>query len=247
MKSVLVAGGSSGIGEAVCRLAARRSWEVFIGYHRGQERAAAAAAEITKAGGQAWPVRLPMEEPAAVDEALDCVAKSAGRLDAVVLCASPAPVLGSFLKIDARSLEEQLRINVVGGQYLIAAAWRRFFSKQEGAGHIVAVLSQFSDAAPKPQMAAYVIGKRALLALLECALAELGPRGLRASAVSPGYTDTPMLRALNPHILEAARATQRDSAFLTAEQVAEKIMHCLDNAPRTPELFRCSLSNDLPR
>lgn len=247
MKSVLVTGGSSGIGDAVCRLAARRSWAVFVGYRQGQERAAALADEIRKAQGQAWPVRLPLEEPDAIDEAVTFISKSAGRLDAIVLCASPAPVLGSFLKIDAPSLEEQLRINVIGNQRLIAAAWRQFFSKQEGAGHIVAVLSQFSDALPKPQMASYIIGKRALQALLECALAELGPRGLRASAVSPGYTDTPMLRALNPHILEAARATQMDSTFLTAEQAAEKITHCLDNAPSTPELFRCSISNNLRR
>jgi NAD(P)-dependent dehydrogenase (short-subunit alcohol dehydrogenase family) len=45
--SLVVTGGSSGIGAAVCLAAARAGWHVWIGYARGGDRAAALAAAIT--------------------------------------------------------------------------------------------------------------------------------------------------------------------------------------------------------
>lgn len=244
-KAVLVSGGSGGIGAAVCRAAARASWAVFVGYRSGAERAEALAEEIRGAGGRARPVRLPLEDPAAIAEALEAVAAAADRLDALVLCASPAPVLERFVKTSDEALLEQFRTNVIGNKDLLAAVWKRFFHKQ-GGGHAVAVSSSFAEAPPKPQMAAYVIDKRGLQALLECALAELGPSGLRASVVSPGYTDTPMLQALHPLIVETARATQKDGVFLAPKQVAERVLRLLENPPAGPALAVDSLSNDKP-
>ena len=58
---------------------------------------------------------------------------------------------------------------------------------------------------PSAQMASYIIGKRALQTLLECALVEYAQSGLRASAVIPTFTETPMLEHFHAHFLEMAR------------------------------------------
>lgn len=60
MKSVLIAGGSGGIGAAVAREAAKNGWGVVIGYATGADRAEKLVAEIKKSGGSASALSLPL-------------------------------------------------------------------------------------------------------------------------------------------------------------------------------------------
>jgi len=113
---------------------------------------------------------------------------------------------------------------------LITETWKRYFRPNQG-GHVIAVLSAALGPPLRSHMTPYLVAKRGLETLLEAALAELGSSGLRASAVRPGYTDTPMLGSFHPHVLEAARARMKDGKFLEADAVADVIVRCLNNPP----------------
>ncbi len=235
MKHLFLTGGSSGIGAAIARKASSDGWHSWITYRSGKARADSLVSEIQAHGGTATAVELVLEEPSSIDLALAQVEKAHARIEALVLNAAPPPALASFSKTTRQELQEQFQSNVVGNHYLLTQTWKRFFLKQ-GGGHVVGVSSQAASTPPWSHMSSYVIGKRGLQALLECALSELGAHGLRASLIVPGYTDTPMLRGLHPYILEAAQEKASDKKFLSAEHVAAQTLDCLETPPESQTL-----------
>ncbi len=241
-KSVLIAGGSGGIGGAAARQLAAKQWNVFIGFNKNRSGAEAIASEINRSAGKelAWAVALPMKEAADTASALDFVQKTAGGLDALLLSASPAPKIVSFLKTESSDMKDQLTVNGAAAQALIAAVWKRFFQTKNG-GHVVAVSSKAIEAPVWPHMSAYVAGKKALESLLESALAELGASGLRATTVRLGYTETPMLTSVHPHMLDAARAKAPGGKFLPAEDAGAALAKWIADVPSTSELRVCRL------
>jgi NAD(P)-dependent dehydrogenase (short-subunit alcohol dehydrogenase family) len=107
MKTVIVAGGSGGLGSVTSRLIARRGFKPIIGYLRNQDRAAALASELqtNAVGGDIGDERVRRQ--------LIESARSAGELyGLVVLCGDPARV-----PLETASLEDLLastRVNFAG-------------------------------------------------------------------------------------------------------------------------------------
>lgn len=240
MKTVLIAGGSGGIGGATAKRAGAGGWHVFIGYRSGETRARALVEEIQKAGGQAEAISLPLDETDARGAGFEQLATRTKTLDALVISASPPPALAAFLKTRESELLTQFQVNVIGAHSAIVECWRRFFSVQKK-GHVVGVLSEAAGRPPWGHMLSYVVAKRGLKAVLESAMVELGPAGLSATAVSPDYTETSMLTALHPHVLEAARAKR---PFLSPDRVAERIVHALDHRPAAGQLLEEILTSN---
>jgi NAD(P)-dependent dehydrogenase (short-subunit alcohol dehydrogenase family) len=230
MKNVLITGASSGIGEAIANLASEHHWSIIVGYHSGHERAKTIADGITQKGGQAIPFQLNLEAPETLEEALSHLPNQIQGLDALVLCASTPLEFFPFTKATPEYFTQQLNINAVSSQVLIAQTWKLFFQKQHH-GHVVGLLSQAMDLPRGANLTAYVAAKCTLASILESAALELGTKGLRVSAVSPHYTETPMLMHLHTHIIEAIRSKAPGGRFLTPREVAEVAISQLNKPP----------------
>jgi len=233
MSSVLITGGSSGIGAALVRRAAGAGWQVAFTYKTHPGEAQKLVQELSSHAVRALP--LDLNVPETITACVGGLAKDGGTLDAIVLSAAPGPSVNPLWKETDASFLEQFSANVIGNRNLLAACWKTFFRNQSK-GHVVALLSLAMGPPPSAQMASYIIGKRALQTLLECALVEYGPSGLRASAVIPTFTETPMLGNFHTHFLEMARQKSPSGSFLSAEHVAEQIFRCLEEPPTTTEL-----------
>src|SRR5690606_11492109 len=90
-RSLVVTGGSGGIGAVVVRAAARRGWHVWIGYATGADRAAALADELTAAGLSAATVALPLDEPERLRAGVARIAARRPLPAGAVLCGAPPP------------------------------------------------------------------------------------------------------------------------------------------------------------
>ncbi|QJE73537.1 SDR family oxidoreductase [Aerophototrophica crusticola] len=223
--TVLVTGGSGGVGAAVCRQAAAAGWKVWVGYGNGADRAESLAVEINRVGGWASALHVPLADPDGIREAAIALAADEPA-DAVVLCAAAPPDVAPFFKQTPEQLRVQFEVNVVGNQVLLAELWRRCF-RPRGGGHVLGVLTAALGPPAAPHMAGYVAAKGGLAALLEAAKAELGPAGLRVDSVSPGYIETPMLEAFPALFIDRARAAAPGGRFLTPEEVAGMVMEKL--------------------
>jgi NAD(P)-dependent dehydrogenase (short-subunit alcohol dehydrogenase family) len=233
-RSMIVTGGSSGIGAALCGMAVRQGWQVWIGYRSGRDRAMRLAAALSDAGGAASSIHLPLDDQAILAASMAQIGETDPKPVALALCGSPPPDVMSLLKLQPDQLRRQLESAVVGNHCLLAETWRRCFRPQ-GGGHVLAVLSEAQGPPAAPHMAGYVAAKYALEGLLHAAAAEWGPAGLRISVVRPGYVETPMLAAFPALLLERARARTAERRFLATDEVAAALMAGLQRsvAPET--------------
>lgn len=116
------------------------------------------------------------------------------RLDVLVNAAGFLR-MGAVDSLALNDWHHHFDVNVTGTFYLLRQ-WCATF-KRQGSGSIVNVASNAAHA-PRVGMAAYCASKAALVSLSHCAGLELARHGVRCNVVSPGSTDTPMLRDMLP-------------------------------------------------
>ena len=217
-ESVLVSGGSGGIGSALARQLAKAGYRPIVTFATNRPGAESVARET---GGVALPMNL--TEPTAIDGAVETLAADTEALAGVVLAASPPPPVLPLFKIDDEEMARQWTVNVDGPRRLLGGVVRRCMRERKR-GWIVGVLSQAMglEGPAAKHMGSYVTAKFGLLGLLKAVEAEYPWLGV--ITVSPGYTETDMLKCFDPRFLDQMRARQRGGRFTTAEEVAADIM-----------------------
>ena len=192
--TALVTGGSRGIGAAIVRRLAADGVRVVFTYRSDTDAAARVAAEAP--GSRA--VRADQSDMDSVDTMLDA---AGGAPDILVLNAAvntPKPIAD----LTAADFDHVMTVNAKVPLLVIARA----APAMPDGGRIIAV-STLNTALPAPGAALYSASKAALEQFVRVASRELGPRGITVNTVSPGATDTDMLRAANPpEALEVARS-----------------------------------------
>lgn len=101
--------------------------------------------------------------------------------------------LGALDEISIADWQSCFDVNASGVFYVLRTLLPRF--KQQGHGSIVNIASNAAHV-PRINMGAYCASKAALVSLSHCAALELAAFGVRCNVVSPGSTDTPMLRSM---------------------------------------------------
>lgn len=110
-----------------------------------------------------------------------------GRIDLLVNTVGGVPFVGSALDISEDAYMATISLNTWPALALIQAAMRRGLA--DGGGSVVNI-SSGSPLKTTPSMAAYAAAKSALNALTRTLANDLGRRGVRVNAVSPGLTRT---------------------------------------------------------
>jgi 3-oxoacyl-[acyl-carrier protein] reductase len=203
-KGAVVTGGSRGIGRAVVQRLARDGATVVFGWHRDTEAAAAVEKEVAAAGGVAHGVRADLADPAGVAALFDQARAHLPDLDLLVnnAAARHTPALLADLPD-----EEYDRLMAVNARAVFLALRHAARHMRDG-GRIVN-LSTINTVMPGPGIAAYAASKGAVEQLSAVASRELAGRGITVNTVSPGATDTDLLRSTNNEqsIELAARVT----------------------------------------
>jgi 2,3-dihydro-2,3-dihydroxybenzoate dehydrogenase len=179
-KIALVTGAARGIGAAVARLLASLGARV-AGFDQS-------AATMEHAKGYVVDVR----DRAAVEAA---VARVEEELGPIALLANVAGVLrlNTALALTDDDWATSFAVNVAGVVHVSRAVASRMVTRRQGA--IVTVGSN-AGTTPRVHMAAYAASKAAAAMFTKCLALEVAEHGVRCNVVSPGSTDTPMLRAL---------------------------------------------------
>lgn len=175
-KSVLVLGGSRGIGAAIVRRFVNDGANVTFTYNGSREAAEQLAAET---GSTA------VLTDSADRDAVIARVRESGPLDVLVVNAGYA-LFGDAREQDPDAIDRLIRVNVNAPYHASVEAARHM---QEG-GRIVVIGSVNGDRMPMPGMAAYALTKSALQGMARGLARDFGPQGITINVVQPGPIDT---------------------------------------------------------
>lgn len=181
MPSALVTGGSSGIGLAIARMLRDEGYGLTLAA-RTPERLEAAATEL---GALAVAANVTHEE--------DCARLVAAHRDAhggldVLVSSAGVGIAGTIADTSTKAFDLQQAVNLRGA-FLVT---REALPLLRASGGLVVNLASIAGTMPTPGLAAYGASKAALIALTRSLVREEAASGVRATALCPGFVDTPM-------------------------------------------------------
>lgn len=214
-KTVLVTGGTSGIGRAAAEQFGDKGAHVTV-TGRDETRGQDVVATIEAAGGQARFIAADLSAPDSAQQ----LAPAAGQVDVLVNNAGISP-FGPTHEIAIEDVEAVLDVNVVSPFTLVAALVPGMV--QRGSGAIVNVSTMVASFG-LPGMSAYGASKAALELLTKAWAAEYGPAGVRVNAVSPGPTRTPGTAAMGEEGIKQLAETLPLGRAADAVEIANTIV-----------------------
>jgi enoyl-[acyl-carrier protein] reductase III len=189
--SILVTGGTKGLGRAAALRFATPGTDVFLNYRSDAEAAEKTAAEVRERGATPHLVRTDVGTIEGARAAVAAVAAVTDRLDQLVHCAVDTSTRGPMLTMDPEDFARALQCNGAALLPLVQSALPLF---RRGSS-VVFVTSRGSQIAVPGYGA---VGPPKLLgeSLVTYLAVELAPLGVRANTVSASTLDTAALRSV---------------------------------------------------
>ncbi|MGJ3509177.1 SDR family NAD(P)-dependent oxidoreductase [Enemella sp. A6] len=192
-KVALVTGGSRGIGAAIAAKLADHGADVAFTYLRATDDAERVTDRITRARRKAVAIQSDSADPQQVIDAVDKTVETLGSIDILVNNAGVFHT-GPLQSVTQQELQAELAIHVAAAFIASQHASR----VMPAGGRIISIGSCFAERVPYAGLTLYAMTKSALIGLTKGLARDLGPRGITATVLHPGCTDTDMNPADGP-------------------------------------------------
>lgn len=189
-KSVIVTGGSGGMGMATAHAFAEAGARVVVGDIT--DAGATVADNICKAGGTAVFQRVDVADAASTEAMVKRAVDEFGMLDYAVNMAAIEGETERLAELDVFTFDRIIAINLRSIFLSMKYEIRAMLSSGRG-GAIVNIASTNSFR-PQPHQSAYTASKHGVIGLTRSAAIDYAGDGIRINAICPGAIDTPMLR-----------------------------------------------------
>ncbi len=188
-KTLVVTGGNSGIGAAICVAAAAEGANIVIDYVANPAATTDLIARIEAAGGHAVGVEADVSKPAHVQRMVATAVATYGSLDVLVNNAG-IETRTSILDTTEADYRRVLDVNLTSAFFGTQFAARQFIA--QGRGGLVLNISSVHEDWPMPGNVAYCVSKGGMRMLTRTAGVELGPHRVRVVGIGPGAVATPI-------------------------------------------------------
>lgn len=217
MKTLVITGGSKGIGLATARLFAAEGYRVV-----NISRSPIALAGAVQLG-------IDIAEPDWAARHGEAVRAAVAGSETIALVHNAGLLTkDSVANVDAAALHRVLQVNVVACVQL-----DQLLLPVMGAGSAIVYVGSTLGEKAVAGSCAYVVSKHALIGLMRATCQDLAGRGIHTACVCPGFTDTEMLRAhvgQASEVLEALAGNVTFGRLIEPEEVARTIHFCALNA-----------------
>jgi NAD(P)-dependent dehydrogenase (short-subunit alcohol dehydrogenase family) len=191
MATLVVTGGSRGIGAAVCLAAAGDGWDVVVNYVRDEAAAQDVVRRILEADGRATAVRADVSDAADVERLFAAADSWLGQVTGLV---NNAGISGGAARVDEvtpQAVADVLATNVAGPFLCAGAAVRRMSTRNGGSGGAIVNISSRAAVLGSPGEWVHYAASKAAVDTLTVGLAqEVATEGVRVNAIAVGLVDT---------------------------------------------------------
>lgn len=219
VKTVLVTGGSRGIGKACALRMAKEGYQVYLTYVSRPEEAEKVVAAIEAEGGSAKAFKLDQGDRTAIADFFKEEIKGKVFLSALVNNAGMTKD-GLMMRMKDEDWDRVLNVNLTGAFACLREA-TKIMGKQR-AGRIVnmaSVVGQMGNAG----QANYVAAKAGLIGLTKTAAKELAARNITVNAVAPGFIATDMTAELPEKVVDKMLEAIPAKRFGKPEDIAASV------------------------
>lgn len=229
-RAAIVTGASSGIGLAIARMLGEEGFGVTMAARR-PEKLSAAVDSLAGEGFDVHAVPASLTEESEVRKVVDAHRERYGRLDVLVNNAGVG--IGAAVgDIQTKFLDMQLAVNVRS----IVLFYRECLPmlQQAGAEHrnaLVVNTSSISGKRAEAWLSVYSATKHAVVGWTEAMNKELGPQGIKSTALCPAFVDTPMTDFVKAHV--------KAEEMIRPQDIAEAVRCMLRLSPHcvVPEMM----------
>ena len=189
MKTALITGASSGIGEALAACFAKAGYNLVL-VARSADKLKQLAKELSKQYGvKAWSAPADLSQDDAAAKLAAAMKRAKRPIDVLV---NNAGILehGSFVEMPAQRHQQMIDLNIKGLTAMLAHFIPAMVARGDGKVLNVASIASFQ---PIPSLATYAATKAYVLSLTESMSEELKGTGVTITALCPGVTATHML------------------------------------------------------
>ena len=219
-RTILVTGGSRGIGRGICMAFAQADNRIYFNYLSDSEAAAQTEKLVAEAGGCATGRRVNVASEKEVSEFVNLAQDETGRVDVMVNNAGITRD-GLIVRMKEADWDDVLDINLKGAFHCIKAA-SKIMLKQR-CGRIINVTSVVGVSG-NPGQANYVASKAGIIGLTKSVAKELASRDITVNAVAPGFIETDMTASLVDKAREAMVAQIPLGRAGTVQDIAAAVM-----------------------
>ena len=191
-KTVLITGGSRGIGAATAIAFAKQGANVAFTYHRDDAAARRVEEELASHGVLTMSLRTESHNELAHASFVEQIVGEWGRLDVAVANAGiwkRAPIT----EMTAEDFHETMDANMTGTFILAKVAARAMI--QQGSGGSIVIVSSTAGQRGEAFYSHYAASKGAQISFTKSLAVELAPSHIRVNSVAPGWVDTDMTHA----------------------------------------------------
>jgi 3-oxoacyl-[acyl-carrier protein] reductase len=191
-RTIVVTGGSKGIGQAICVAFAAPGTDIFFNFSSEESTGQKTEKAISAAGGAAFGMRVNVAFEKEVSAFFKTIVDQTGRIDVLVNNAGITRD-NLLLRLKEKDWDAVMDINLKGAFLCIKAAARTMI--QQRFGRIINITS-IAGVAGNPGQANYSASKAGLIGLTKTAAKELASRNITVNAIAPGFIETDMTAIL---------------------------------------------------
>ena len=231
-KTILITGGSRGIGRAAALLAGQRGWSVGVNYARDEAAAGDVVDAIKRAGGKAIALRGDVSVEGDVVVVFDGAIRALGPLNGVVVNAGVVAPTAKLADMSVERMRRVFEVNTLGAYICAREAARHMSLSRGGRGGAIVLISSAAARLGSPGLYVDYAGSKGAIDTLTAGLSkELGPEGVRVNAIRPGLIETDLhASGGDPERARVLGATAPMGRAGTASEVGEAIVWLLSDA-----------------
>jgi NADP-dependent 3-hydroxy acid dehydrogenase YdfG len=224
MKSIIITGASSGIGEVTARLLASKGYNLALAA-RSTDKLEELKSELEKAGAKVIAVKTDVTKRSEVKELAKKTIEAFGTIDVLVNNAGIMPL--SFLKnLHEDEWEQTIDVNIKGVLNGIGAVLPKMMENKKG--HIINV-SSVAGVKVYPTSSVYCGTKWAVEAITEGVRQELGKEfNIRTTSIRPGATKSNLVSTITDQEVMKWFESWGEFEFLETDVIANSILYAIE-------------------
>jgi len=220
-KVIVITGASSGIGEAIALMLAKKGAKIVLGARRA-DRLEDLVTRIAQAGGHAEYLVTDIRKRNDLIKLVGLACEKYGDLDVMINNAGVSH-LSRVDELQVEDWEEMIDVNLKGTLYGIAAALPVF--KRRGSGHIINIIST-SGIKIVPLQAVYAGTKNAVRTISEALRQESGG-AYRITGISPGFVNTELTDHIKDEAIKVAVKEKAAKIAIAPEDIARAVAYAI--------------------